>query len=70
MQDRYWLLQLYEQEEKVGAAGSPSGEDVCAQTGASPPSKKKKTSFNFIARPLLFRLRRSSACQTKLLQSW
>ena len=58
--DRYWLLQAYEQLEKVGPGGSPVGEDgvgdttpgvACARAVTVPQSKKKKTSLNFIARP-------------------
>ena len=59
--DKYWLLQEYEQLEKVGPAGSPVGEDgvgdttpgvPCARAVAVPQSKKKTTSLSFIARPL------------------
>jgi hypothetical protein len=30
--DMYWLLQAYEQDEKVGPAGSPVGEDGVGDT--------------------------------------
>jgi hypothetical protein len=66
--DKYWLLQAYEQLEKVGPAGSPVGEDgvgdttpgvSCARAGAvpqskvaAPQSKRRKTSLSLIARPL------------------
>jgi hypothetical protein len=60
--DKYWLLQAYEQDEKVGPGGSPVGEDGegdttpgvpnCARAVAVPQSKKRKTRLSFIARPL------------------
>jgi hypothetical protein len=58
---KYWLLQAYEQLEKVGPAGSPVGEDgegdttpgvACAKAVAVPQSKRRKTSVSLIARPL------------------
>jgi hypothetical protein len=57
---KYWLLQAYEQLEKIGPGGSPVGEDgvgdttpgvACPRAVTVPQSKKKKTSLNFIARP-------------------
>jgi len=66
--DKYWLLQAYEQLEKVGPAGSPVGEDgvgdttpgvTCARAVAAPQSKvavrqsqRRKISLSLIARPL------------------
>ena len=59
---KYWLLQAYEQLEKVGPAGSPVGEDgvgdttpgvtACASAVVVPQSKRRKTSLSLIAYPL------------------